>query len=491
MTIVHSKYRGRPLSIAGCCLGIGLLAGLFADRWAGYPAIEANPSETARESLIKEVSSRNDMVFALSDRMAKIAKLTNPSVVHIQSERQTRRGLVEETGSGAIVWSDRRPGTYVITNRHVVDGTELDRIQVQFYDGRVVNPTWIRSDRFTDLAVMFLDIKGQQPVRWGDSNRCEIGNIVLAVGSPFGLSQTITYGIVSAKGRRALELGPNSDVLNQDFLQTDAAINPGNSGGPLINLQGEVIGINTAIASNSGGNEGVGFSIPSNLARKVMEELLEYGRVQRAYLGVKLDSNFNTATASRLKLDRPQGARVVEVYPNTPAERAQFKVDDVVVRFNQESVQDENHLINLVSLAPLNTGLETILIRDGRKVTVQVTLSDREELQQRAVAPEDPSKGYPVEELGMTVHQMDPETAQSLGYPSGSSGLLVVKVDPASQLSGKLQRYDLIEEAARTPLNSVTDLKQVLEERNRATIVLKIKRKSAAGVMETHMIVLK
>lgn len=487
---MHSPNRGTPLFLVSTCLLCGLLLGLLAERWSGMTAAVANPAESSRESLLKEISNRNDAAFALSERMAKIARLTSPSVVHIQSERQTRRGLVEETGSGAVVISERRPGAYVITNRHVVDGTELDRIQVQLHDGRVVNPTWIRSDRHTDLAVMFLDLKGLQPAQWGDSSRCEIGHIVLAVGSPFGLSQTITYGIISAKGRRALELGPNSDVLNQDFIQTDAAINPGNSGGPLINLQGEVIGVNTAIASNSGGNEGVGFSIPSNLVRKVMEELLEYGRVQRAYLGVKLDSNFDQAVASRLKMERPQGARVVEVYPNTPAARASLAPDDVIVRFNQEYVQDENHLINLVSLAPLNQGIETVVIRNGRQIVVKVTLSDREELQQRAVAPEDPSKGYPVEELGMTVHQLDPETAQSLGYPPGSNGLLVVKVDPGSQLTGKLQRYDLIEEAARTPLNSVGDLSQVLEERNRETIVLKIRRKNGSN-LETHMIVLK
>lgn len=487
---VHSPNRGTSLLIACLCLATGLSVGLLADRWFVMASVSANPAESSREQLIKEMSSRNDAVFALSDRMAKVAQLTNPSVVHIQSERHTRRGLVEETGSGAIVVSERRQGAFVVTNRHVVDGTELDRIQVSLFDGRVVNPTWIRSDRNTDLAVMFLDVKGLQPARWGDSSECQIGNIVLAVGSPFGLSQTITYGIVSAKGRRALELGPNSDVLNQDFLQTDAAINPGNSGGPLINLQGEVIGINTAIASNSGGNEGVGFSIPSNLVRKVMEELLEYGRVQRAYLGVKLDSNFDAATAARLKLDRPQGARVVEIYPNTPAERARLRADDVVIRFNNEIVQDENHLINLVSLAPLNKEIETVLIREGRKMTLPVVLSDREELQQRAVAPEDPSKGYPIQDLGLTVHQLDAETAGSLGYPTGSTGLLVVKIEPGSQLDSKLRRYDLIEEAARTPLNSVGDLQQVLEERNRETIVLKVKRKGPNGI-ETHMLVLK
>lgn len=487
---MHSPNRGTSVFLVISFLGLGILLGLSADQRQWISQAVATPAESTRDSLMKEVSARTDMVFALSDRMAKVAKVVSPSVVHIQSERSTRRGQVEETGSGVIVVSEKRPGAFVVTNRHVVDGTELDRIQVRLNDGRVVNPTWIRSDRYTDLAVMFLDLGGLQPARWGDSNQCEIGHIVLAVGSPFGLSQTITYGIVSAKGRRALELGSNSEVLNQDFLQTDAAINPGNSGGPLINLQGEVIGINTAIASNSGGNEGVGFSIPSNLVHKVMGELLEYGRVQRAYLGVKLDSNFDNATAVRLKLDRPQGARIVEIYPKTPAERSRLQVDDVIIRFNDELVQDENHLINLVSLAPLNSGIETVLIRDGKRVSVQVVLSDREELQQRAASPDDPSKGYPVKELGLTVLPLDPETGRSLGYPPGTTGLVVLKVEPESPLGAKLQRYDLIEEAARTPLNSVGDLQQVLEERNRSQVVLKIRRKGENGI-ETHSIVLK
>ncbi|MCA9098848.1 MAG: trypsin-like peptidase domain-containing protein, partial [Planctomycetaceae bacterium] len=340
-----------------------------------------------------------------------------------------------------------------------------------------------------DLVVVKINAPKEKlrPIAIGTSADLQVGQNVYAIGNPFGLDQTLTTGVISGLGRQIKSRsGQNID----DVIQTDAAINPGNSGGPLINLQGEVIGINTAIASNSGGNEGVGFSIPSNLVRKVMEELLEYGRVQRAYLGVKLDSNFDAATAARLKLDRPQGARVVEIYPNTPAERARLRADDVVIRFNNEIVQDENHLINLVSLAPLNKEIETVLIREGRKMTLPVVLSDREELQQRAVAPEDPSKGYPVQELGLTVHQLDAETAGSLGYPAGSTGLLVVKIEPGSQLDSKLRRYDLIEEAARTPLNSVGDLQQVLEERSRETIVLKVKRKGPNGI-ETHMIVLK
>src|SRR5438067_105173 len=155
--------------------------------------------------------------------------------------------------------------------------------------------------------------KSVQASRWGDSDKVEIGHLALAMGSPFGLSQSVTLGIISAKGRRSLKMPESSEMINQDFLQTDAAINPGNSGGPLIDMQGQVIGINTAIASQSGGNEGIGFSIPSNLVRRVIDQLLEHGKVIRAYLGVSLDNDFNADTAARLKIDRLRGARIVGI----------------------------------------------------------------------------------------------------------------------------------------------------------------------------------
>jgi serine protease Do len=204
------------------------------------------------------------------------------------------------------------------------------------------------------------------------------------MGSLFGLSQSVTFGIVSAKGRRSLRLGSGTDVLNQDFIQTDAAINPGNSGGPLIDMHGRVIGINTAIASSSGGNDGIGFSIPSNLVRKVMNELLTYGRVRRAYLGVKLDSQFDAETAARFRLDRARGARVVEVYANTPASKADIDIDDIILTFDGIRVEDENHLINLVSLTDLKRTVSLQILRDGRTITVRVQLGDRSELERRS-----------------------------------------------------------------------------------------------------------
>ncbi len=192
----------------------------------------------------------------------------------------------------------------MVTNRHVIADARLDDISIHLHEGRVLKPARIWTDEATDVAVLQVEAPNLIPARWGDSDRVEIGNMVLAMGSPFGLSQSITFGIISAKGRRSLNLGSDRTVLNQDFLQTDAAINPGNSGGPLIGLNGRIVGINTAIASNSGGNEGIGFSIPSNLVRRVVDQLLLYGKVRRAYLGVKLDSEFSAETARRLQVGR-------------------------------------------------------------------------------------------------------------------------------------------------------------------------------------------
>jgi serine protease Do len=229
-------------------------------------------------------------------------------------------------------------------------------IAVHLHDKRVLRPVAKLEDRPTDLAVLLLGERDLTAARLGDSETLEIGHLVLAMGSPFGLSQSTTLGIISAKGRRALRISETTDILNQDFLQTDAAINPGNSGGPLIDMYGSVVGINSAIASNSGGNEGIGFSIPSALVRTVVEQLLTTGRVVRAYLGVSLDPDFNVDAASALKLDRVRGARVLRVNPDTPADRAQMRIDDVVLTYDGTEVQDENHLINMVSLTPWDAG---------------------------------------------------------------------------------------------------------------------------------------
>jgi serine protease Do len=304
-----------------------------------------------------------------------------PSVVHIQAIRLENERKVEETGSGVIVRSRNVKGLFVITNNHVIRGADMPAIEITLGDGLTVNPQRVYRDIESDLAIMQIPDGGQPSARWGDSDTVEIGHFVLAVGSPFGLSQSVTMGIVSAKGRRDLSLTADQSVTNQDFMQTDAAINPGNSGGPLIDMQGTIIGINTAIASNSGGNEGIGFSIPSNLVQRVFEQMVTYGRVRRAYLGVELDNNFTEATARRLGLPRARGARITRVYShrNSPAVVAGLRPDDVIVSFNGVDVIDENHLINLVSLTDIGTQVRMEVFRARQKTLLSVQLNDREE----------------------------------------------------------------------------------------------------------------
>jgi len=196
------------------------------------------------------------------------------------------------------------------------------------------------------------------------------------VGSPFGLSHSVTYGIISAKGRRDLNLG-NGDVTLQDFLQTDAAINPGNSGGPLLNLRAELIGINTAMASSTGRNEGIGFSIPINMAMVVARQLVEHGHIRRAYLGVRMDHRFRNETAHRLGLSHAQGVRVTGITANSPADEAELHVNDVILSYGTIRIEDDNHLSNLVSFSEAGSRVELTVFRDGTAIKVKLVLGER------------------------------------------------------------------------------------------------------------------
>ena len=335
------------------------------------------------------LTSGADVLMMGGDHIGQVAVSAMPSTVHIQAVRRESDGRkMEETGSGVVMRSRTVNGFFVVTNNHVVRGARLADIKLRLADGRETNPARIYRDEETDLAVLQLNETGLKTGRWGDSREVHIGNYVLAVGSPFGLSKSVTMGIVSAKGRRDLSLTEDHSVTNQDFIQTDAAINPGNSGGPLIDMDGSVVGINTAIASNSGGNEGIGFSIPSHLARHVFEQLVSYGQVRRGYLGVELDASFDRETAERLGLKRLAGARVTRVYRQrkTPAARAGIRPDDVIIAFDGVRVEDENHLINLVGIAEIGQAIPVEIVRDGRRLPVNVTLSDRSHQQKAAEA---------------------------------------------------------------------------------------------------------
>jgi serine protease Do len=379
-------FRKDPISMSGYLTARrALLAMLASIALAGSLRAEEFTSDTlaGRETLFAELASDVAALELQGNVLKRVVRLAKPSVVHIEAKRDAEEGggsrssTIDEAGSGVLI--ERRGKHYVITNRHVVKYSTLAGIEVRLADGRVLHPTQAWSDRATDIALLAVAGEELVPARLGDSRNLEIGDFVLAVGSPFGLSHSVTYGIISAKGRRDLQLGDDG-VIYQDFLQTDAAINPGNSGGPLLNLRGEVVGINTAIASSSGGSEGIGFTIPINMVMLIADQLSEHGTVVRAYLGVRLDSAFGPEAAAKVGLGRPQGARVTGITKASPAEVAKMQVGDVILTFNGTRVEDDNHLINLVSLTPVDEEIEVRLLRSGQRVTVKVRVANKTEM---------------------------------------------------------------------------------------------------------------
>lgn len=348
------------------------------------PLEELPTTVEARQRLYDEIDREVAALERQGTLLKRVVRLVTPTVVHIEAEKSSSQDVrfsrrsVEEAGSGVVI----RHGTgyYVLTNRHVINDSLLGQIKIKLADGRIIHPKQVWTDRGTDVAIMEVDVENLVPARLGDSDQLEIGDFVLAVGSPFGLSHSVTYGIISAKGRRDLKLGDGS-VKYQNFLQTDAAINPGNSGGPLLNLRGEVIGINTAIASSSGGSEGIGFSIPIKMVMTIASQLIEQGNVVRAYLGVRLDARFDAQRATAAGLSRPTGALVSAVTPDSPAAKADLRQGDVVLRVNNVTVEDDAHLVNLVSLTAVGETISLVVFRKGATLAVKVRVEKREDFE--------------------------------------------------------------------------------------------------------------
>ena len=343
------------------------------------PLRPARLSVDEREQLYKQVRRDAEVLERQSTQLRRLTQLVRPTVVHIDTRKPALRpkngkASEEEAGSGVI--TDIAGRTVVITNRHVINRAELDNITIRLDDAREIKPRRLWSDAATDIAVLEIEGDDLEAARLAEDAPVQIGDTVLAVGSPFGLSHSVTLGIVSALGRRDLELG-DEGVQFQDFIQTDAAINPGNSGGPLVNLRGEVVGLNTAIASNSGGSEGIGFAIPIRMAMFVARQLVETGTVARAYLGVKLHGVFTQRAAQRLGLVRPVGAHVKEVTKGSPADAAGIRPDDVIVEFNGTRVEDDDHLLSLVSMTPTGSSVTLVVFREQGQITLEMPVASR------------------------------------------------------------------------------------------------------------------
>ncbi|MFO0843344.1 MAG: trypsin-like peptidase domain-containing protein [Gemmataceae bacterium] len=307
------------------------------------------------------------------------ARKLSPSVVAIEavkpSVKDGKSKSIDDSGSGVLVRFPGKPGVFAVTNNHVIGQAPASQITINLSDGRILKPSRVLTDPESDIALLGLSDSEAVPIAAiGDSDRMRVGHWVLAFGSPFGLNQTVTHGIISARDRGQVSLG--TTIRIKEFLQTDAAINPGSSGGPLVNLDGEVIGINTAIASPSGSNSGIAFSIPFNLVSKIASQLLEKGRVTRGYLGVQLAPGFESAEAVKLGLNKAQGALVDGVHPETPASAAGLRAKDVILELDGGLVKNENQFINRISNLPPGQRVVMKVWRDRKPVQVDAVVGD-------------------------------------------------------------------------------------------------------------------
>jgi serine protease Do len=372
-------------------------------------------------------------------------------------------------GSGVIVTNEG----HIITNNHVVtdrQGNPVDQIEVQLSDGRTKKARLVGADDQVDVAVLKIDDPEVKPLKLADSDTVQPGDFVLAIGNPLGFEETVTDGIISSKGR------PNRSDVFADLLQTNAAINPGNSGGPLINLRGEVIGINTVIASTTGGSQGLGFAIPSNSVRTALESLLKQGRIIRGYLGIQTPALRPGESGTE-----SDGVTVAQVQAGSPAAQAGIQTGDVIRRFDGREVTNLNVLRSLVAQTQLNREVELEIVRDGKPLKVKAQIKEQPVDYQSAGVlprrnqpqPQNPRQPSDQDDqeadagplASIQVEELTPEMARQLDLPANVKGVLVTSVDPDSG-TAELQKGDVIEEINQQPVTSVPDYNKIAASLN-------------------------
>ena len=366
------------------------------------------------------------------------------------SPRHKQRPMpnLQGAGSGVIVSSDG----YVLTNNHVVE--DAKEITVTLPDKREFPGAVVGLDPQTDLAVIKVEATDLPFVPWGDSSRLQVGEYVLAVGNPFGLDSTVTLGIVSALGRGGMGI-----TQYEDFIQTDAAINPGNSGGALVNIQGELIGINTAIFSRTGGYQGVGFAVPTKLAKPIYASLVKTGSVVRGFLGVGIQA-LTSDLARSFHLDKAQGALVTNVMPGSPADQAGIQRGDVIVEYEGQAVEDPRRLQGQVVNTVVGNQVSLVVMREGKKVTLRPVIRENNE-------PTKVARANPMKQdgpfAGVAVQELNGRIAQELGIAEEVSGVVVIEVTPGSHAErAGLAQGDVISEINRKPVRSEKDFIQVV-----------------------------
>ena len=391
----------------------------------------------------------------------------NPQFREFFRERPKQKDSPRSRGMGSGFVIDE--SGVILTNSHVVRGA--DEVKVRTHDGHDYVVTDIKMDENSDIAVLRIkDVKGLKALRFGDSDTAEIGDWVLAVGNPFDVGMTVTAGIISAKSRG---LGI---ARREDFLQTDAAINPGNSGGPLLNLNGEVIGINTAISSRSGGSEGIGFAIPVNMVKWISEQLMTHGKVRRAYLGIQIQP-LNSALSRLFKVPGVDGALIPSIREGSPAADSKLQEGDVILELNGKKVSTTQMLQIVVERLEIGKTYKALLVRDGEKRELPITVREMPEnflansnrltnggARGRGRGQNQPPKEEPVAELGVKVRELTEDIAKELGYESNGSGLFVSSVDQdgVAAQSG-ITIGNVIEKVGKKKVTSTKDLEDALK----------------------------
>jgi len=366
--------------------------------------------------------------------------------------QQPRDSREKALGSGVIV----SPEGYILTNNHVIDGAT--DVRVTLSDKREFKATIVGADPKTDVAVLKIDAKNLTPITIGDSSKVQVGDVALAIGDPFGVGQTVTKGIISATGRGGLGI---EDY--EDFLQTDAPINPGNSGGALINDRGELVGINTAIISHgSGGSQGIGFAVPSNLARQVMDQVLKNGHVTRAYLGI-YPQDVTPAMAKAFGEKEAQGIVVGDVSADSPAQKAGIQRGDIILAVNGKPVSDSNQLRMSISMMQPGAEIKLKMLRNGSEHDATVQLAEMPTESAKADTSDDQGGSKTLD--GVEVSNLNLSIARQLNLPSSTRGVVVTDVDPSSRMADSgLQKGDVIQEVNHQPVRNVTEFQSAVRK---------------------------
>jgi serine protease Do len=426
-----------------------------------------------------------DFMTKTGQAMAEISEAVKPAIVNISTTRteklsespfspfsddpffrrffgdrfrqpeKPRERKTASLGSGVIVSSNG----YILTNNHVI--RNADEIKVLLSDKREFSGNIIGSDPKTDLAVIKIDTTDLPSIAWGNSDKLRVGEVVLAIGSPYGLSQTVTMGIVSAVGRANVGIADY-----EDFIQTDAAINPGNSGGALVNARGELVGINTAIFSRTGGYQGIGFAIPSNMSKAVIESLISTGKVTRGWLGVSVQS-ITAELAQQFNLEEEYGALVGDVVQDSPAEEAGILRGDVIIEFNNERVNEPYNLRNTVAGTPPGDVVEVKVIRDGLITSVMVKIGELPSETQKA-----PATVFENALKGVSVQDLTPDAYRQLNLPEKMRGVVIYNIESDSPAGEKLINGDVILEINKRAITNLEDYESVVSKIREGDIIL-------------------